>query len=115
MIRKNDNLSRAERARLRALAEYHGQTVATGPYPGQGSQFKFLLAIVHGDVQTLSLDPEEVAELTAWLDAQAEGAGPIGELLRDVADQLRFASPPPQTEPAGEARADTGPIDTLEG
>lgn len=92
--RANANLSRDEAARLRDLAAYHGYAAATGPHAGQGSAFALTMAIVAGDVQLLSLDPEEVGELCAWLDAQAAAAADgLAELLGGVAAQLRHSCP----------------------
>lgn len=90
MPRSNQNLSKDEAAILRGIAAYHGYEASSGPHTGQGSAFALQLAVIHGDVQTVSLEPEELAIVVPWLRQQAEALpeGALQEALMGLADQL---------------------------
>lgn len=97
--RSNDNLTREESAIKRRIAAYHGYTQSRGRQAGEGSAFALDLAIINGDVQTASLEPEELALVVPWLAAQAADLAAtnpaLAEALEGLANQLgqALASP----------------------
>lgn len=84
--RRNQNLAPDEAAILRDIAAYHGYTQKSGAQAGEGSSFALTLAIVHGDVQTISLDEDELRRIGPWLAAQARSQS--DPVLVDILDGL---------------------------
>lgn len=89
MSRKNQNLTPGESAVLRALAEHHGITAGSGPYAGQGSVFALQLALAHGDLALVSLDPDDRQALAAWLLEQ-DAPAHLAELVAGLAADLVY-------------------------
>ena len=116
MSRQNQNLTPAEAAVWRQTAAYHGLTAATGPHVGQGSVRALQMSITAGDAQIVMLDPDELAAVVPWLNAQA-GALPDGALrdaLLGIAYGLAHYLPTP-SNPAPASAGEAGPINTLDG
>lgn len=117
MARRNQNLTPDEAAVLRRIAAYHGYYQRRGPGAGtEGSALALILATIHGDVQMISLEPEEIAGVVPWLAEQAAHLpdGALREALTSLAGQLGQYLPP-ATEPAPPPTGAPGPINTLEG
>jgi len=115
--RRNQNLAPDEAAVLREIAAYHGYTQKSGQQAGNGSVLGLTLAIVHGDIQTVSLDEDELRRVVPWLSSQAADlmasdpiladvlAGLAAQLGACVSEQVRVEAPAPTA----------GPIDTMDG
>ena len=115
MSRTNQNLSPAAAATLRSIAAAHDIRAVSGPHAGEGSSTALVAAIVAGDVQTVRLDPGELAAVVPWLKAQAAQIDPesaLGQALLGLMYDLRAALPPAHTPGAAPSE---GPINTLEG
>lgn len=112
--RKNANLTISEARAKRALAAHHGYTQTRGQGAGvEGSALALDLAIIHGDVAVVSLDPDDRQALAAWLLEQAPPAH-LAELIEGLAADLVYGLAVAET---GEAPGPptSGPINTMEG
>ena len=96
MSRTNQNLSPAAAATLRSIAAAHDIRAVSGPHAGQGSATALISAIVVGDVQTVRLDPDELAAVVLWLNMQTADTDPdsaLGQALLGLAHDLGAALP----------------------
>lgn len=116
MTRKNQNLTPDEAAALRRLAEYHGITASSGPYAGKGSVFALQLAIAHGDLAVVSLDPDDRHAVAEWLLGQIDQApAHFQEVIRGLASELLYDRPEREPWAPSGAPPAAGPINTMEG
>lgn len=119
MRRRNQNLAPDEAAVLREIAAYHGYTQKSGQQAGKGSAFGLTLAIVHGDVQTISLDEDEIRRVVPWLEAQASGLAVsdpnLADILAGLAVQIAARLPVRSSGEIPAPATPSGSIDTMEG